>query len=107
MKEVAIDQVLAQMRALAGEASGALPSSTSPPATGEEFATLFAQSIERGNALQHEAARVAEAFELGQSGVDIAEVMIAGQKASIAFEAMVQVRNRLLSAYQDIMNMPI
>jgi len=50
---------------------------------------------------------MATAFELGQGGVDLTEVMIASQKASVSFQAMTQVRNKMVQAYQDIMQMPI
>ena len=46
-------------------------------------------------------------FEAGQSGLDISEVMIASQKASVSFQAMTEVRNKLVEAYREIMNMPI
>ncbi len=48
-----------------------------------------------------------QAFETGQGDADLAEVMIAVQKSSLSFEAMVQVRNKLVDAYKDVMNMPI
>ena len=46
-------------------------------------------------------------FETGGSTANVAEVMVAMQKASLSFTAMTQVRNRLVEAYQEIMNMPI
>ena len=58
-------------------------------------------------ALLPESYSVATAFERGDKGVDIAEVMIAAQKADVSFQAINQVRSKLVSAYQDIMNMPI
>ena len=59
------------------------------------------------NENQQSAAALAEAFERGAEDVTLAEVMIAMQKASLSFQAMTEVRNRLVSAYQEIMNMPI
>jgi flagellar hook-basal body complex protein FliE len=47
------------------------------------------------------------AYERGEPGVDLAEVMIQAQKASVSFTALTQVRNRLVTAYEDIMKMPI
>ena len=46
-------------------------------------------------------------FEMGKPGTDLPQVMIEMQKASVSFRAAVEVRNRLVSAYQEIMNMPI
>ena len=50
---------------------------------------------------------MSKAFELGDPNVSLAEVMITSQKSNLAFEATVQIRNRFLQAYQDIMNMPV
>ncbi len=48
-----------------------------------------------------------QAFETGEKDLDLAQVMIAVQKSSLSFDAMVQVRNKLVEAYKDVMNMPI
>ncbi|AYJ85226.1 flagellar hook-basal body complex protein FliE (plasmid) [Sphingomonas paeninsulae] len=65
----------------------------------------FGQMLSEVNTLQAKANTASEAFERGDQ-TDIASVMLARQKASISFEATLQVRNKLLSAYRDIMNMP-
>lgn len=69
-------------------------------------ASGFGQMLTEVNALQSKAGAASEAFERGTES-DIAQVMLARQKASISFEATLQVRNKLLSAYRDIMNMPV
>lgn len=66
----------------------------------------FGQMLTEVNTLQAKAGAASEAFERGAES-DIAQVMLARQKASISFEATLQVRNKLLSAYRDIMNMPV
>jgi flagellar hook-basal body complex protein FliE len=48
-----------------------------------------------------------DAFESGDANVSLAEVMVASQKASVSFQAMLQVRNKLVEAYKDVMNMPM
>jgi len=59
-------------------------------------------------ASQQQAAReIASAFEIGQSDTDLSDVMIAMQKANVSFAALTQVRNKLVQAYQDIMQMPV
>jgi len=58
------------------------------------------------NAAQNEVGAASAAYERGETS-DIAGVMLARQKSSVAFEATLQVRNKLLSAYRDIMNMPV
>jgi flagellar hook-basal body complex protein FliE len=64
-------------------------------------------AINKVNDVQKKSAAMAEAYEKGVAGVDITDVMIASQKASVSFQAMVQVRNKLVEAYRDVMNMPI
>jgi flagellar hook-basal body complex protein FliE len=66
----------------------------------------FGKLLGAVNAAQTEAGAASEAYERGDTS-DIAGVMIARQKSSIAFEATLQVRNKLLAAYRDIMNMPV
>ena len=57
--------------------------------------------------IQNESGRLSEAFVMGDPSVSLAEVMIAKQKAGIAFEATIQVRNKLVSAYKEIMSMQV
>jgi len=59
------------------------------------------------NETQQASNKLATAFEMGTSGVDLTDVMIASQKASVSMQAMTQVRNKLVQAYQDIMQMPV
>jgi len=105
MSEMQINQVLAQMRALAQQAGPAEPAARGNG--GPDFANLLQQSLNQVNELQHSAGTLRTAFETGDPNVSLVDVMVAGQKASVSFEAVNQVRNRLLSAYQDIMNMPV
>ena len=72
-----------------------------------DFSTLMRNAINEVNAQQKAAAKMSDAFDRGVSGVELTDVMIQMQKANVSFEAITQVRNRLVSAYQDIMNMPI
>lgn len=71
------------------------------------FASMLKQAINNVNDLQKEAGDLRTRYELGDPDVDIVNVMIAAQKSSVSFEAMSQVRNRLVSAYQEVMRMPI
>jgi flagellar hook-basal body complex protein FliE len=65
------------------------------------------QAVNKVNEVQKNSSAMADAYERGVAGVDITDVMIASQKASVSFQAMVQVRNKLVDAYRDVMNMPI
>lgn len=71
-----------------------------------DFADAVGQALDSVNALKKASAASAAAYE---SGVDIplTEVMVDMQKSSLAFEATLQIRNKVLKAYEDIMNMPV
>jgi len=70
------------------------------------FGASLNNAIQQVNDLQLQAGSASEAYTMGQT-TDIASVMLAKQKASVGFEATLQVRNKLLSAYKDIMSMPV
>ena len=99
-----INQVLAQMRVAKAQAMAA-------PAVNEaaqgDFSELLKRSIDAVNETQQHASGLRTAFERGADNLDLAEVMIAAQKSSISFQAMVEVRNKLVEAYKDVMNMPV
>ena len=99
-----INQVLAQMRVARAQATGTAAIDESSQ-TG--FRDLLNQSINAVNETQQTSKELRASFERGEQGIDLAEVMIAAQKSSISFEAMVQVRNKLVEAYKDVMNMPV
>jgi flagellar hook-basal body complex protein FliE len=104
MSDMNVNQVLAQMRAMSLDASGSQPQNS---AGNNDFAFLLKKSIDSVNDTQQAAGKMAVAFETGDTNVSLAEVMIASQKASVSFQAMLQVRNKLVEAYQDVMNMPM
>lgn len=71
-----------------------------------DFSQTISAALEKVNAQQVKAGDVTDAYQRGDTH-DIVNVMIERQKASLGFEATLQVRNKLLSAYRDIMNMPV
>ena len=75
--------------------------------TSPGFGELFSKAIDSVNNTQQQSNALAKSYEMGDQGVDITDVMIASQKASVSFQAMLQVRNKLVDAYRDVMNMPI
>jgi len=106
MNDVNVNQLLAQMRGLSQAAQNVQPT----PADGNgvsDFSSMLKSSIDKVNETQKASSELSTAFQRGEPGTDLSEVMLAAQKASISFQAMVQVRNKLVNAYQDIMNMPI
>lgn len=74
---------------------------------GPQFGELMTQAINKVNEVQQASSAMSTAYVKGDPNVDVTDVMIASQKAGVAFESMVQVRNKLVEAYRDIMNMPI
>lgn len=100
-----IDQILSQMRATAAVAAG--ENAQQAPQGGADFAALLKTSIDQVNSAQQESSEMAKNFELGSTDASLQDVMISLQKANVSFQTMVQVRNKLVSAYQDIMNMQV
>ncbi|NBW76832.1 MAG: flagellar hook-basal body complex protein FliE [Sphingomonadaceae bacterium] len=82
----------------------AAPTEAAAPAGG--FGAALQGALEQVSEVQNKSSTLTEAYEKGEVS-DIAKVMLARQEAGIAFEATLQVRNRLLSAYQDIMRMGV
>lgn len=105
MSNLAIEQVVAQMRVMA---SAARNEGAPGAAAGRvDFTALMQDSIDAVNASMMEAKVKASAFESGDPRVSLTEVMVATQRAGLEFQAMTEVRNKLLTAYQEIMSMPV
>ena len=77
-----------------------------PAAGGSGFGAAMDSALKAVNSAQSESSAAGAAYERGETH-DIASVMLSRQKASLSFEATLQARNRLLSAYRDVMNMPV
>ena len=110
MSDVAINQVLSQMRSMQALAQGqsvGVELRATDAASSSQFSNLMTQSIADVNASMQESKAVTAAFESGDPSVYLAEVMITAQKASLQFTGMTEVRNKLLNAYQEVMNMPV
>jgi flagellar hook-basal body complex protein FliE len=72
-----------------------------------DFTQALNQALEQVSVKQNEAEALAQRFQLGDSNVSLEKTMVALQTANISFQALVQVRNRVVAAYQDIMNMQV
>ena len=102
-------QILERNEALqrANSTSGVgAPATAAPQAKPASFAATLEDALQSVNAQQQQAGALSESYERGET-IDIAKVMLARQQASVGFEATLQVRNKLLSAYKDIMSMPV
>ncbi len=104
MSDISAEPMLGAMRVMAVRAAGG---ATAPVAGEGDFAATLKGLLAGVNAQQLEAGRLARAFELGDGKADLPEVMINQQKSRLMFQATLQVRNKLVAAYQDIMNMPV
>lgn len=112
MSEMQIQSVLQQMRALSqsGRIEGSAPAAKvneTPKSDAEDFASKLHEAIRDVNDIQQDATTLQTKFELGEGNTSLPQVMLAMNKSSIAFEATNQVRNRLLSAYQEVMSMQV
>lgn len=99
-------QILERNQALARANAAPAPAAPTQAAPAANFASAFEDALNTVNAGQVRAGQVSEAYERGET-IDIAKVMLARQEAAVGFEATLQVRNKLLSAYRDIMSMPV
>ena len=102
-------EILARNEALsrAGTANGlGGPAAAPTQARPASFADTLESALRQVNDGQNQAAQLSESYERGET-VDIARVMLARQQASVGFEATLQVRNKILAAYKDIMSMPV
>jgi flagellar hook-basal body complex protein FliE len=104
MSDFNVNQVLSQMRTMSLQAAGRPVQETG---ASTDFSSLLQQSIASVNETQQRAGNMLEAFESGTANVSLAEVMVESQKANVSFQAMLQVRNKLVDAYKDVMNMPM
>jgi len=100
-----VNQALSALRNNAlGVSSSQSVGETAAPGS---FMSSLRASLDQVNTSQNKAAELGKAFEKGDPNVDLNDVMVAVQKSSVSFQTAVQVRNRMVSAYHDIMNMQI
>jgi flagellar hook-basal body complex protein FliE len=108
MSDMQIAQVLQQIRSLSAQLKPEGAGHPTAEAAGpSDFARLLQKGVSAVNETQQHAGALSEAFERGTPGVELPDVMLELQKASVSFRALTEVRNRLVTAYQDIMNMPL
>ena len=106
MSSLQIAQVLAEMRALQARVGG-VAEAPGAAAGGPDFAQMLKSAVDGVANMQNHAKAFADAYEAGDKSVDLTKVMLEVQKAGIAFHAMTEVRNKLVEAYQQVMNMSV
>lgn len=108
MSSLEINRVLSEMRALqarVGPPSAARIDARAVPET--DFASLMKSSVDKVAGMQNDAKALSVAYESGDRSVDLTKVMLEVQKAGLAFRAMTEVRNKLIDAYREVMNMQV
>lgn len=104
-----IEAMVAQLKAAAVRTNPASenPLQTKPAAGAVDFQSALKSSLDQVNQVQLQSQQLAERFAIGDSTVSLSDAMISMQKSSIALQQTVQVRNKLVAAYQEIMNMGV
>lgn len=106
MSTQGIEQMLSVLRSTAAQATGKA-TEAAPVAGAPDFAQVLKSSLDKVNQTQVQSTQMAEKMAAGDTTQNLHEVMIALQTASVSFQEMVQVRNKIVSAYQDVMNMQV
>ena len=101
-----LDAMLAELKATSALAQGK-PAGAVGETGGADFAQVLKNTLEQVNQVQQSAQAMTTDFVSGQGNASLQDVMVNLQKANLSFQQMVQVRNKLVTAYQDIMNMSV
>jgi flagellar hook-basal body complex protein FliE len=107
MSSIQIAQVLAEMRALQTRVGGVSAETPQALTQTPDFANMLKQTVDGVATMQNQAKALADSYEAGDKSVDITRVMLEVQKAGLAFHAMTEVRNKLIDAYTQVMNMSV
>ncbi|KRE90910.1 flagellar hook-basal body protein FliE [Frateuria sp. Soil773] len=107
MSQIDVNNLLSQMRQLSAQVRPAEAAPRAAAPTQADFGALLRRSIAAVGDSQTEAGRMAAGFERGDAGADLGRTMVAIQKADLSLRTMTEVRNKLVDAYKDIMNMPV
>ncbi len=105
MSEVSTN-LLIEMRALARQANGLEPGHVEQQPQ-ESFGTVLADMVDTVNEKQQHSKALQTDFTMEKPGVELVDAMLAMQEARLHFQSMVQIRNHLVQAYEEIMRMPV
>ena len=100
--------MIAQLKSAATRPEAKIPAiQTEMPAAKVNFADAFKSALDSVSSSQQASSAMGQRFTMGDEKVSLSDVMVASQKAGIQFQATVQVRNKLVSSYHEIMNMQV
>jgi len=107
-----IEAMVAQLKAVAARAQGNVEPvdpiiGAEKPVQRVDFASVLKNSLDEVNDAQDKSRQLSESFSMGNDNINLSDVMISMQKANISFQTSLQVRNKLVSAYRDIMTMQV
>ena len=105
-----IESMLQTLRSVQAQASAELPTPAAIAGQSEQvqapqFSELVKNAVEQVNTLQNQTRELQTAYERGE--VPLTEVVLGMQKSSLAFETTLQIRNKVMRAYEDILSMPV
>jgi flagellar hook-basal body complex protein FliE len=106
MSDIKINELISQIKSISNQIEPNINVNINNNAD-TKFSSALKNSIDKVNEQQMMAANLANKFEQGDTSVELSRVMIEMQKARVSFEAVKQVRNQLVTAYQEIMSMPV
>ncbi|CAM4227078.1 flagellar hook-basal body complex protein FliE [Vibrio astriarenae] len=101
-----VDSFHSEMSIMRAEATGVSPTKTGQQ-VGADFGDMLTKAINNVNQLQGASSDLQTRFDRGDENVSLSDVMIARNKSSVAFDATIQVRNKLVESYKELMNMPV
>ena len=116
MSEISMNRMLSDLQRLASQAQASKPvaptitngmPSMTKTSESPGFGDLLTNAVNSVNNAQQNSATLKKAFDAGMPGIDLPQVMVASQKASVAFDAMLTVRKQLLEAYHEVMRMQV
>jgi len=110
--DIKTNSLYAQMQSMQMEAMGnrfpTIENNVAPVNNStSDFTSMLKQAVNAVNEVQQEAKEKRNAFEMGDRNVTLADTMVTAAKAGVAFDATVQVRNKFVEAYKEIMSMPV
>ena len=107
MDTLGIEKILQQLQAASAFSAGTKKQSSTDEVASVDFSEKLKAAVDQVNNAQQTADKLSMQFVSGESNADLHEVMISLQKANVSFQSMIQVRNKLVTAYQEIMNMQV
>ena len=107
MTEIGSSKLLAEMQVMAAKARGSAENIVKGVDNKQDFSGILKNALDEVNDTLQTTGDLKKKFTLGDPSVSLIDTMVASQKAGLAFDATLQVRNKLVQAYQDIMNMSI